>query len=444
MKIASVIVDVPTRQTDRPFDYLIPSRWEDLVQPGIRVVVPFGPRKLQGFVIAIKEEGGVASDKLKELDELLDVTPALNEELLQIGFWLTEETLCFTISAFQAMLPTAIKATYNKQLHLQNKEELPEEIQSLFAEKDILDWKEIEQSPQLYRFIKKAIANQALEVVYEVKDRVQKKRQRVIIPAIPFEELEEAAHAQKSAKQQDVLYYFLENYGKVPLKEITEALRITEAPVKALIKKGYLEEKHEEVYRDPYEEGRFQPTQPFPLTAEQEQAIAPILSSVHEGRHEVFLMYGVTGSGKTEVYLQSIDAVLKAGKEAIVLVPEISLTPQMVERFKGRFGSKVAVLHSALSVGEKYDEWRKILRKEVSVVVGARSAIFAPFENLGIIIIDEEHESSYKQEDNPRYHARDVAIHRAQFHNCPVVLGSATPTLESFARAKREFTISSP
>jgi primosomal protein N' (replication factor Y) len=437
MKIASVIVDVPTRQTDRPFDYLIPSRWEDLVQPGIRVVVPFGPRKLQGFVIAIKEEGGVASDKLKELDELLDVTPALNEELLQIGFWLTEETLCFTISAFQAMLPTAIKATYNKQLHLQNKEELPEEIQSLFAEKDILDWKEIEQSPQLYRFIKKAIANQALEVVYEVKDRVQKKRQRVIIPAIPFEELEEAAHAQKSAKQQDVLYYFLENYGKVPLKEITEALRITEAPVKALIKKGYLEEKHEEVYRDPYEEGRFQPTQPFPLTAEQEQAIAPILSSVHEGRHEVFLMYGVTGSGKTEVYLQSIDAVLKAGKEAIVLVPEISLTPQMVERFKGRFGSKVAVLHSALSVGEKYDEWRKILRKEVSVVVGARSAIFAPFENLGIIIIDEEHESSYKQEDNPRYHARDVAIHRAQFHNCPVVLGSATPTLESFARAKK-------
>ena len=129
--------------------------------------------------------------------------------------------------------------------------------------------------------------------------------------------------------------------------------------------------------------------------------------------------------------------MLKKGKEAIVLVPEIALTPQMVDRFKGRFGSQVAVLHSALSVGEKYDEWRKILRKEVKVVVGARSAVFAPFENLGIIIIDEEHESSYKQEDNPRYHARDVAVWRGQYHKCPIVLGSATPTLESFARAKK-------
>jgi primosomal protein N' (replication factor Y) len=149
-------------------------------------------------------------------------------------------------------------------------------------------------------------------------------------------------------------------------------------------------------------------------------------------------MYGVTGSGKTEVYLQSIEEVLNNGKEAIVLVPEISLTPQMVHRFKGRFGSKVAVLHSGLSTGEKYDEWRKIQRKEVQLVVGARSAIFAPFENLGMIIIDEEHESSYKQEENPRYHARDVAIYRAKLHKCPVVLGSATPTLESFARSKKD------
>ncbi|WP_368896851.1 DEAD/DEAH box helicase, partial [Priestia megaterium] len=144
------------------------------------------------------------------------------------------------------------------------------------------------------------------------------------------------------------------------------------------------------------------------------EAIAPILQDIEENLHDVFLMYGVTGSGKTEVYLQSIDQVLKKGKEAIMLVPEISLTPQMVKRFKERFGSKVAVLHSGLSTGEKYDEWRKIQRKEVSVVVGARSAVFAPFENLGLLIIDEEHETSYKQEENPRYHARDVAIYRGQ------------------------------
>lgn len=223
----------------------------------------------------------------------------------------------------------------------------------------------------------------------------------------------------------------------MPLKVITEELQITDAPIKALVKKGLISEKYVEVYRNPYDDEDFEQTKPFPLTEEQKQVITPILSSITNETYNPFLLYGVTGSGKTEVYLQSIAAVLEKGKEAIVLVPEIALTPQMVDRFKGRFGSQVAVLHSALSVGEKYDEWRKILRKEVKVVVGARSAVFAPFENLGIIIIDEEHESSYKQEDNPRYHARDVAVWRGQYHKCPIVLGSATPTLESFARAKK-------
>ncbi len=170
------------------------------------------------------------------------------------------------------------------------------------------------------------------------------------------------------------------------------------------------------------------------LLPDQQTACKKITAATGQ---ETFLIHGVTGSGKTEIYLQTIEAKLKEGKEAIVLVPEISLTPQMVERFKSRFGSEVAVLHSALSSGEKYDEWRKIERKEARVVVGARSAVFAPFENLGIIIIDEEHEASYKQEDNPRYHARDVAIWRATKYQCPVVLGSATPSLESFARAKK-------
>ena len=193
----------------------------------------------------------------------------------------------------------------------------------------------------------------------------------------------------------------------------------------------------QEVYRDPYQDRIFEHTEPLQLTEEQSVAIKPILQTIEEKRHDVFLLYGVTGSGKTEIYMQSIQKVLEEGREGIVLVPEISLTPQMVNRFKGRFGDEVAVLHSGLSIGEKYDEWRKIQRKEVRVVVGARSAIFAPFENLGIIIIDEEHETSYKQEDNPRYHARDVAIERARTHNCPVILGSATPSLETFARAKK-------
>ena len=203
------------------------------------------------------------------------------------------------------------------------------------------------------------------------------------------------------------------------------------------MKKDLLKEQNQEVYRDPYQNRAFERTQPLPLTNDQQTVIKPILDTIENNLHEVFLLYGVTGSGKTEIYLQSIQEVIEKGQEAIVLVPEIALTPQMVNRFKGRFGNLVAVLHSGLSAGEKYDEWRKIQRNEVSVVVGARSAIFAPFENLGIIIIDEEHETSYKQEEMPRYHARDVAIKRAKNYNCPVVLGSATPSLESFARAKK-------
>src|SRR5699024_3399549 len=191
-----------------------------------------------------------------------------------------------------------------------------------------------------------------------------------------------------------------------------------------------------EVYRNPYER-EISPTTNLTLTEEQSNALDPIHQAINEEVHNTFLLHGVTGSGKTEIYLQAIDRVLQKGKEAIVLVPEIALTPQMVRRFKARFGSDVAVLHSALSIGEKYDEWRKVLRKEVRVVVGARSAIFAPFENLGILIIDEEHETTYKQEESPRYHAKDVAIKRGEYNQCPVVLGSATPTLESYARAQK-------
>lgn len=173
------------------------------------------------------------------------------------------------------------------------------------------------------------------------------------------------------------------------------------------------------------------------MNAEQQVAVETILQSVQEQQSQTYLLEGITGSGKTEVYLQVIAEVLNQGKTAIMLVPEISLTPQMVQRFKSRFGEHVAVMHSGLSQGEKYDEWRKIERGEAEVVVGARSAIFAPIENIGVIIIDEEHEASYKQEETPRYHARDLAIWRSEYHHCPVVLGSATPSLESRARAQK-------
>ncbi|WP_394583623.1 primosomal protein N' [Cytobacillus firmus] len=439
MNIASVIVDVPAKQTDRAFDYKIPSHLKGVIFPGMRVVVPFGPRKIQGFVTGLKAESDF--QQLKSILEPMDLNPVLNQELLNLGEWLTEKTLCYKISAFQAMLPAALKAKYEKKLVMTENADrklLPEKVCTLFQNAEEITWDDAVKGGAL-PLLQKEASNGNIEIIYQVKERVKKKKVKQVFAAAPSKEL--ADYLQNlpgnATKQKEVLEYFLQEEGSVDQKELFSLLGITSSTLKGLLQKGLLGQKDVEIYRNPFGDREFERTEPLSLTEGQRKAIIPILNSIEDNRHETFLLYGVTGSGKTEVYLQSIQRVLEDGKEAIVLVPEISLTPQMVKRFKGRFGDQVAVMHSGLSAGEKYDEWRKIQRKEVKVVVGARSAIFAPFENLGIIIIDEEHETSYKQEENPRYHARDVAIKRAENHNCPVVLGSATPSLESFARAQK-------
>ncbi|MGE1099929.1 primosomal protein N' [Peribacillus simplex] len=438
MDIASVIVDVPAKQTDREFDYRIPEKWNQVIKPGMRVIVPFGPRMVQGFVTGLKAKSDFA--KLRNIKEPMDLEPILNDELLQLGDWLTKEAMCFKISALQAMLPAAMKAKYEKVIKVveDKKDQLPLFIQNLFGKNDSISWKDVIEGENASLF-QKEMQNGNLELVYNVKNRLNKKTVRVIKSLLSPKELKEMASAMSShaKKQQELLQYFIEHQEPIPLKELLELINTSSGTVKSLVSKGALEEMDQEIYRDPYENRVFEKSTPFTLTAEQTAALKPINEKIHHDEHDVFLLYGVTGSGKTEVYLQAIASVIEKGKEAIMLVPEISLTPQTVKRFKERFGEQVAVMHSGLSVGEKYDEWRKIHRKEVKVVVGARSAVFAPFENLGLVIIDEEHESSYKQEETPRYHARDVAIERAKSYRCPVILGSATPTLESFARAKK-------
>lgn len=438
MDIASVIVDVPAKQTDREFDYRIPEKWNQVIKPGMRVIVPFGPRMVQGFVTGLKAKSDFA--KLRFIKEPMDLEPIINDELLQLGDWLTKEAMCFKISALQAMLPAAMKAKYEKVIKVveDKKDQIPPSIQNLFGKNDSLSWKDVIEGENA-SLVQKEMQNGNLELEYNVKNRLNKKTVRVIKSLLSPMELKEMASAISShaKKQQELLQFFIEHQEPIPLKELLELMNTSSGTVKSLVSKGALAEMDQEVYRDPYENRVFEKSIPFKLTAEQAAALKPIQEKIHQDEHDVFLLYGVTGSGKTEVYLQAIASVIEKGKEAIMLVPEISLTPQTVKRFKERFGEQVAVMHSGLSVGEKYDEWRKIHRKEVKVVVGARSAVFAPFESLGLVIIDEEHESSYKQEETPRYHARDVAIERAKSYGCPVILGSATPTLESFARAKK-------
>lgn len=437
--IASVIVDVPTFPTDKPFDYLIPERWIGIIQQGMRVIVPFGNRQVLGFVQELKSESSF--HELKEIIEPMELSPSLNDELLQLGDILTRDTLCFKIAAYQAMLPAALKAKYKKLVRKTSyleEDSLSKEMKDLFHQQETVEWDRCIQilSPKT---IYDAVQQGWLEITYDIRDKVNRKKVKFIQPAVPIDVLkkEEENIAKTAKKQKKIIQYFLKRYETIEWSTLLKELEITRSTIQPLLNRGLFQIFDQEVYRDPYNHQKFKQTKHLPLTDEQQKVITPIHQAIFEERHEVFLLFGVTGSGKTEVYLQSIQKVLDQGKEAIVLVPEISLTPQMVQRFKGRFGNLVAVLHSGLSVGEKYDEWRKIQRKEVKVVVGARSAIFAPFENLGIIIIDEEHETSYKQEENPRYHARNIAIERGKFHHCPVVLGSATPSLESFARAKK-------
>ncbi|WP_424925721.1 primosomal protein N' [Bacillus safensis] len=436
--IAEVIVDVTTKAIDRPFDYRVPDRFKDLVKAGMRVVVPLAPRKIQGFVTKVKEETDIKTGSIKEIVDLFDLSPVLTDELLELSHWLTEKTLSYHITALQSMLPAAMKAKYEKEIQVLSEEELPQSLKELFGQRESILYADIpaEQLKQIQKHVQKG----HLEVRYHVSQKSGKKKVRMLQVAVSKEKLEEKQQQlKKNAVKQKALVSYLLQAGETTFlaKDLQQQTGASSQTLKTFIQEGLLTESYEEVYRDPYRDREFTPSASLDLTPEQTEAAKHIHQAVSEDQHETFLLHGVTGSGKTEIYLQTIDHVLQKGKEAIVLVPEISLTPQMVQRFKERFGSNVAVLHSGLSTGEKYDEWRKIHRKEVKLVVGARSAVFAPFENLGMIIIDEEHESSYKQEEMPRYHAKDVAIERAVRHQCPVVLGSATPSLETYARAKK-------
>ena len=443
-KVAKVIVDVPTMQTDQPFTYLVPENLNEQLAVGMRVEVPFGNgnRHVQGFVLAIEPMAATVLEEtnvqLKELVAVLDLKPVLNTEMLALADYMKEKTFAFKITCLQTMLPSVMRADYQKYIYLTD--ELSEELQDqLFYGLEEISWDQAQERgllPQLMALRKQ----QKVDIRYEVTTRNKVKMVRFIQAAKEFEQLEEIRLGlRKGAKKKEQLLYYLQRLGteKVTAVKEMKELGFSTALLNEAAKNGWLTFIEKEAYRDPFANQTFEKTTALSLNAEQQVAVETILQSVQEQQSQTYLLEGITGSGKTEVYLQVIAEVLNQGKTAIMLVPEISLTPQMVQRFKSRFGEHVAVMHSGLSQGEKYDEWRKIERGEAEVVVGARSAIFAPIENIGVIIVDEEHEASYKQEETPRYHARDLAIWRSEYHHCPVVLGSATPSLESRARAQK-------
>lgn len=361
---ASVIIEYGNKAVDREFTYIIPPKYQDIIKVGHRVLVPFNNQEIEGFVLKITKEYHGAFD-LKEITNICDEEPILNEEMLLLGDEITKKILCSKISIYQAMLPKALKAKHNTNIGIKN--------------------------------------------------------DRYLVLNKSKEEILSYIETCKYQKQVDILKELLAN-EKILISK-------TSSSIETLLKKDLVKYIYEEVNR--YKSNFTGRYKPVTLNEMQES----VVNKVKLNTFKPYLLYGITGSGKTEVYMELIDRVIHQGKTAIMLVPEISLTPQIVDRFVTKFGSDIAILHSGLNEYEKYDEYRKILSGKVKIVVGARSAIFAPLKNIGIIVIDEEHTSTYKQDNNPRYHARDVAMLRGKYHQCPIILGSATPSLESFARA---------
>ena len=378
--IARVIVD---RSADREFDYLIPAHLTGKVQVGSRVRLPFRNRTSIGTVVDLPAESPVPENSLRPLDALIGDKPVISPVLIDLARWMADYYCCPVETAMRSVLPQVIRDA------------------------------QLTHKTQLFA--------------------------RLVRP--PTDE-ELAAITRKAPRQAEILAALAASATPLPVAALCKQCGATHQTIQSLVKAGFLATTATNVERDPYENETFLADSSQKLTDEQTVCLAAIRRAMDtpaaEERKPV-LLYGVTGSGKTEVYLQSIALALERGQTALVLVPEISLTPQTVERFKSRFSQSqqdVAVLHSHLSDGERHDEWHKIHGGKARIVIGARSAVFAPLANLGLIVVDEEHETSYKQEEAPRYQARDIAVLRARLERCTVVLGSATPSIESFHNAQ--------
>ncbi len=449
MRYAEVSVNSPVAQR-RTFSYAIPPHLD--IDVGQAVWVPFGDKLLQGIVLELSPHPSV--EETKEIAGVIEPRPLLPPAQVLLARWISPHYLSPLFDAVALMLPpgferktvTFVSATSipdDFDLSALNAEQ--RQVLNLVQKQDKVSLRQIEKAlgkkkaqTIVSRLVKRGLATRSYEL-----EPVRARPKRV-----PYLRLEVAASEarqeaaklhKKGAKKQAVLLEFLAQQTKpVSLAQARKSVDCSSSVVKAVVSRGLVSVEQVKIIREPISYRDIAPSQPLTLTPTQKAAFEAIKSSLTEGKAEVFLLHGVTGSGKTEVYLQALAEAVKLGKRGISLVPEIALTPQTIERFASRFPHRVAVLHSKLSLGEQFDEWQRIRDGEFDVVIGPRSAIFAPQPDLGLIVIDEEHEWTYKQNDkSPRYHARDVAIKLAELTGAVVILGSATPDVETFYQAQR-------
>ncbi|SFU56967.1 primosomal protein N' [Alicyclobacillus macrosporangiidus] len=449
MQVASVVVEIPARALDRRFDYRVPLEWEGRVAPGQRVYVTLGRRLCQAYVWSVADVDGPAARDLKPLLAVVDDTPLLTAELMDLVAWLGERYGASTQACLQAVVPAAFRLQPQRKYRVRPdfRGLPPDDLQPLWQalRREPLSYRQVlaRHGPDAAIALERLLALGCIEEAAAGRDQVGARQIWFAVPTGSLETMRAAAteRSRRAPRQARILEALAAAWaeagcppGGVPLTALS--LRPSDEPVRALAAQGMVRLEAREVSRVP-EAAAGRDERPAALTRWQAEAIRRLSARVVDERFSVHVLHGVTGSGKTEVYLQVMEACLAAGGGALVLVPEIALTPQMVQRFVGRFGPQVAVLHSGLSQGEKRDEWMRVRRGAARIVVGARSAVFAPVENLRLIIVDEEHEPSYKQEESPRYDAREVARWRMERCGGTLVLGSATPSLQAMHEVER-------
>lgn len=446
--LGKIAVSSATFAIDKPYTYWIPESFAEQVQPGMRVLIPFGRgnRRTEGLVLTL--EWGVRPKGCKQVLSILDDWPVLNEEGIQLALWMRERYFCSVYDAMRAMLPAGLYFSLQDIYAISEgicQEEAAQFIKHSKRRKKILDLlfsngRKMERMKLYEAFgasspasvLKEMVEEGVLTLETSISRGVGDKTEWVAQLTVPLEEA--LARIGNRAKQQQQVARFLDEIPVASAKDIAYFTGAKQGVLRAMEEKGVLQLTRQERYRG-VDSQPVLPALAPELNTEQAQAYQGIRQML--GKPGCALLYGVTGSGKTAVYIQLIHHVLDQGKQAMVLVPEIALTPQLLRQFRAQFGEKVAVLHSSLPAGARYDEWKRAKNGDAQVVIGTRSAVFAPLSQLAVLILDEEQESSYKSETVPRYHAREIAKYRCSRQNAVLVLGSATPSVESMYHAKQ-------
>lgn len=444
--VAKVAVSSTAYSFDTEYSYAIPSAFSSAAKAGCRVIVPFGKgnRRRIGFITRLYERDSYNPD-LKLMHSVIDDEPLISDEMLKIIFWLKENTFCTLFEAYKCVVPTGFSYNIVKKYALVNAQidvPLTSDEQNLFnALLAARTEKEFDKilSSQTESKAKQRIIDSLLEKgVLEEIDNVKRRIGDEMIKMVKFtpEYLSGAVCVDLTPKQ-NLVVNLLKECESASIKEICYLVNVTSTIIKRLVEKCVLTQYDYEVLRTVESDNvENKSIDEIVLSQNQQKAFDGIKSLIDDNNPSGALLYGVTGSGKTSVFLKLIEHTIKSNKTAIMLVPEISLTPQMVGQFKSYFGDIVAVIHSSLSLGQRVDEYKRIKNGDAEIVIGTRSAVFAPLNNIGLIIMDEEGEHTYKSESTPRYHARDIAIQRCGCNNCVLLLASATPSLESYYYAK--------